>query len=84
MIELTVTAEGQIVLRDDLLQHLGTGPGATIHVEKLPNGRIELRAARPMRNISDVFGLLEREGAPSLSIDEMNEVTAEGWAGERR
>lgn len=33
--------------------------------------------------ISDVFGLLKREGQPSLSIDEMNRIIEEGWAGER-
>ncbi len=42
---LTVTAKGQITLRQDLLNHLGIGPGQKLEVEKLPDGRIMVRAA---------------------------------------
>lgn len=80
---LTVTAKGQVTLRKDLLRHLGVQPGERIAVEKLPDGRIEVRAARPAGRISDVFNLLKRKGAPSLSIDEMNAITARGWAGRK-
>lgn len=80
---LTVTAKGQITLRRDLLQHLGIHAGSKITVHKLPNGRIEVEAARPKGKISDVFGMLKREGQPTVSIEEMNESIAAGWAGER-
>ena len=83
MSTLTVTSKGQVTLRKDLLKHLGIHPGEKIAVEKLPDGRIEVRAARPGGKISEVFGILKREGGPSLSIDEMNEVAAQGWAGKR-
>jgi AbrB family looped-hinge helix DNA binding protein len=83
MSTLTVTSKGQVTLRKDLLKHLGIHPGEKIAVEKLPDGRIEVRAARPSGKISEVFGILKREGGPSLSIDEMNEVAAQGWAGKR-
>lgn len=83
MSTLTITAKGQITLRKDLLQHLGVHPGDKISVDKLPDGRIEVKAARPTGKISDVFGMLKREGGPTLTIEEMNEVIAEGWAGER-
>jgi AbrB family looped-hinge helix DNA binding protein len=43
---LTVTAKGQVTLRKDLLEHLGVHPGKKIAVDKLPDGRIEVRAAR--------------------------------------
>lgn len=33
--------------------------------------------------ISDAFGVLKRKGGISLSIDEMNEIIAQGWAGKR-
>ena len=83
MSTLTVTAKGQVVLRKDLLDHLGVHPGETIAVEKLPDGRIEVRAARPTGKISDLFGSLKnKKKGPSLSIEEMNEVIAQGWAGE--
>jgi hypothetical protein len=34
-------------------------------VDKLPDGRIEVRAAPPTGRISDVFGLLKREDGPT-------------------
>jgi AbrB family looped-hinge helix DNA binding protein len=83
MSTLTVTAKGQVTLRKDLLNHLGVRPGEKIIVEKRPDGRIEVRAARSTGNISDVFNFLKRDDGPSLSIEEMNKVAARGWAGKR-
>jgi AbrB family looped-hinge helix DNA binding protein len=83
MSTLTVTSKGQVTLRKDLLQHLGVHPGERIVVDKLPNGRIEIRASRPSGRISDVFDFLKRENGPSLSIEEINEVARRGWAGRR-
>jgi AbrB family looped-hinge helix DNA binding protein len=83
MSTLTITAKGQVTLRKDVLSHLGVQPGDKISVEKLPDGRIEVKAARPTGRISDVFGLLKRENGPTLSVDEMNQIAAEGWAGKR-
>jgi bifunctional DNA-binding transcriptional regulator/antitoxin component of YhaV-PrlF toxin-antitoxin module len=80
---LTVTAKGQVTLRRDVLQHLGVEPGGKINVEKLPDGRLEVMAARPTGQISDVFGFLKREGGPHLTIEEINEIAADGWAGKR-
>jgi AbrB family looped-hinge helix DNA binding protein len=80
---LTVTAKGQVTLRKDVLEHLGVHPGEKIAVNKLPDGKIEVKAARPTGKISDVFGLLKRKGAPSLTIEEMNKIAARGWAGKR-
>jgi bifunctional DNA-binding transcriptional regulator/antitoxin component of YhaV-PrlF toxin-antitoxin module len=84
MSTLTVTAKGQVTLRKDLLEHLGVQPGAKIAVEKLPDGRIEVKAARPAGKISDVFGQLKtkRKGR-TLSIEDMNKIIARGWAGKR-
>ncbi len=84
MSTLTVTAKGQVTLRKDLLEHLGVHPGEQITVDKLPDGRIEVKSARPTGKISDLFGSLKakRKGRP-LSIEEMNEIIAQGWAGKR-
>jgi AbrB family looped-hinge helix DNA binding protein len=84
MSTLTVTAKGQVTLRKDLLDHLGVHPGEKIIVDKLPDGRIEVKAARPTGKISDVFGSLKakRKGR-ALSIEDMNEINARGWAGKR-
>jgi AbrB family looped-hinge helix DNA binding protein len=78
---LTVTAKGQVTLRKELLDHLGIGPGEQISVDKLPDGRIEVRAARA-GDISAVFGLLSRKGQPVLSLDDIAEISREGWAGQ--
>ncbi len=83
MTTLTVTAKGQVTLRKDVLKHLGVRPGEKISVELLPGGRVEAKAARPKGRIADVFGLFKRKGGPSLTIEEINELTAEGWAGKR-
>ena len=80
---LTVTAKGQVTLRKDLLKHLGVHPGEKIAIDKLPDGRIEVRAARPTGKISDLFGSLKKKSGPSLSIDEINRIAARGWAGKR-
>jgi len=81
---LTVTSKGQVTLRKDLLDHLGVGPGEKIVVEKLPDGRIEVKASRPAGKISDVFGVLsDKRKGRALSIDEINEVAAKAWAGKR-
>ena len=83
MSTLTVTAKGQVTLRKDLLNHLGVHPGGKITVDKLPDGRIEVKAAQPAGRISDAFNFLKKKNGPSLSIEEMNKITARGWAGKR-
>ena len=83
MSTLTVTAKGQVTLRKDLLKHLGVQPGEKITVDKLPDGRIEMKAERPTGTISDVFDFLKRAKGPSLSIEEINRVARRGWAGKR-
>jgi AbrB family looped-hinge helix DNA binding protein len=80
---LTVTAKGQVTLRKDLLTHLGVQPGEQVTVDKLPDGRIEVKAARPAGKISDVFNLLRNEKRRSLTIEEMNKIAARNWAGKR-
>ena len=80
---LTVTAKGQVTLRKDLLEHLGVRPGEKVSVEKLPDGRVEVKAARPTGKISDAFDFLKRKGGPSLSIEEINKIIVDGWAGKR-
>jgi bifunctional DNA-binding transcriptional regulator/antitoxin component of YhaV-PrlF toxin-antitoxin module len=83
MSTLTITAKGQVTLRKDFLQHLGVRPGEKVTVDKLPDGRIVVKAAAPKGNISDVFNFLKRKNGPSLSIEEMNKIVARGWAGKR-
>jgi len=80
---LTVTAKGQVTLRKDILQHLGVQTGEKIVVDKLPDGRLEVKAARLFGPISDIFDLLKTDTSESLSIDQISQVVAAGWAGKR-
>jgi AbrB family looped-hinge helix DNA binding protein len=80
---VTVTAKGQVTLRKELLQHLGVQPGEKILVDKLPDGRIAMKAARPTGEISDVFDVFKRKKGPRLSIEQIAEITRRSWAGRR-
>ena len=76
-----VNAKGGVTLRRDVLEHLGVSAGDKVVISKLPNGTIEVKAARATGRISDVFGLLKtKTKGKSLSIDEMNGVIARGWS----
>lgn len=81
MTTLTVTTRGQVTFRKDVLQHLGIQPGEKIAVDKLPDGRISLRAARPAGKIDGFVGLLAGKTRKIATLDEINEAAAAGWAG---
>ncbi len=80
MTTLTVTAKGQITLRKNLLRHLGVEPGQKIEINELPGGRIEAKAARPTGSIDGFIGLLAGKTRKVVTIEEMNEAAASGWA----
>lgn len=82
MTTLTVTARGQVTFRKDVLSHLGIRPGDKIELAKLPDGRLELRAARPTATIDGFIGVLAGKTNKAVTIEEMNEAIAAGWAGE--
>ena len=82
MATLTVTARGQVTFRKDVLQHLGIRPGEKIELDKLPDGRVVLRAARPRGTIDRFLGLLAGKTKKVASIEEMNDAAAAGWAGQ--
>lgn len=82
MASLTVTARGQVTFRKDVLNHLGVRPGEKIEVEKLPDGRVELRAARPSGSIDRFVGLLAGRTAKVATLEELAEAAEAGWTGE--
>lgn len=85
MPRLTVTAKGQVTLKRELLEHLGVKPGERIDVDLLPGAKAEIRAtpAGEPTSLEDFFGFLYDPSQPVLSIEEMNEIIADGWAGIR-
>lgn len=82
MPRLTVTARGQVTFRKDVLQHLGIKPGEKIDLDLLPDGRAVLKAARPSGSIDSFIGRHAGKVKKPLSLEEMNEIAAAGWAGE--
>ena len=79
-ITLTVTSKGQITLRKEVLAHLGVRPGDKLEVDLLGNKRLQLRSKRGT-SAAAVFGMLVKPQTP-LSLEEMSESAAAGWAGE--
>ncbi len=84
MASVAVTVKGQVTLKRDLLQHLGIEPGERIEFEKLPGGELRIRAARPTGTIDGFIHALDGKVKLKrpLSIEEMNDIIAAGWAGE--
>ena len=83
MATLTITSRGQVTLRKDVLQHLGIKPGEQIEFDKLPDGELRLRAAKPRGNINGFIGLLAENMEKPLIIEKMSEIASSGWSGER-
>lgn len=81
MTTLTVTTRGQVTFRKDVLQHLGIKPGEKIELDKLPDGRVTLRAARPSGSIDGFLGLLAGKSRKVATLEEINQAAADGWAG---
>jgi bifunctional DNA-binding transcriptional regulator/antitoxin component of YhaV-PrlF toxin-antitoxin module len=83
MATLSITARGQVTFRKDVLQHLGIRPGEKIELDKLPDGRVVLEAARRSGTIDSFLGLLADRTRKVATVEEMNEAAAAGWAGRR-
>jgi bifunctional DNA-binding transcriptional regulator/antitoxin component of YhaV-PrlF toxin-antitoxin module len=80
MTVLTITAKGQVTLKQELLRHLGVAAGDRIEIDKLSDGRIVVRAATQDGAITDFIGCLAQKKGPKLTIEEMNDIVARGWA----
>lgn len=70
-VELTVTAKGQITLRQAVLDHLGIKPGERVDVELLPDGRAELRPAGTRPGLAGLRGALRRPDQKAVSLEDM-------------
>lgn len=80
MTALTITAKGQLTLRRELLKHLGIAPGQQLEVHKLANGVLALQATAP-HGLEVFAGCLPPPRAPALSVQDINAIIAQGWAG---
>ena len=80
---LKITAKGQITLRKAALDQLGVRPGDTITIEFVAPGRVELRAAEAKASLKGFLGCLKEAERTALSLDEINAIARDGWAGQR-
>lgn len=83
MATLTVTAKGQITLKQELLRHLNVAPGQKVDVEKLPGGQLKVMPARKRHSIEAFSGFLAKKGTPRLTITQIKKITEDAWAGKR-
>ncbi len=77
-LDLTVTAKGQVTLRQSVLAHLSAAPGQKVDVTLLPGGRVELRAAASAPTIARLRGALHQPGRPAVTLAEMEEAITRG------
>ena len=82
MTTLTVTTRGQVTFRKDVLHHLGILPGDKIELDKLPDGRVSLKAARSKGTIDGFVGLLAGKSSKVASLEEIDEAASSGWTGQ--
>ena len=81
MTTLTVTAKGQVTLKKEIRDALGVGPGDKLDVEVTPDRKVVLSPVRGTGTWDDVFGISRDKVTRALTIEEMNEIIADGWAG---
>ncbi len=73
-LELTVTAKGQLTLRQAVLDHLKIRPGEKVGVALLPDGRVELRPADSRPSIAQARGCLKRPDQKPATLQEMQDA----------
>ena len=83
MTTLTITARGQVTFKKSVMQHLGIAPGEKVQLDLLPDGRVALSAAKPSGGLQDFIGLLAGKTSKVATLDEINDVTAKAWAGQK-
>jgi len=83
MTTLTITAKGQITLKQELLRHLNVTPGQKVEVNALPDGRIAISAPAKKGSIKAFSGSLHRTHGPRLTLDQIKKITEDAWAGKQ-
>ncbi len=81
MSAIKIDTKGRVELPQEVLRHLGVGPGGKLAVDLRSDGAVVLRPVRGTRPISDAFRMFNRSGDHSLSVDELGEAASSGWAG---
>jgi AbrB family looped-hinge helix DNA binding protein len=77
-IELTITAKGQVTLRQAVLDHLGLKPGDKVAVSLLRDGRVELVPSAAGHDLRSLRGRLRRAGQAPVSLQAMQQAIEAG------
>lgn len=64
-------------------QYLNIRPGEKIQCDKLLDGGVSLKAARPTGTINRFLGLLAGKNKKIATIDKIDDAAASGWAGKK-
>jgi bifunctional DNA-binding transcriptional regulator/antitoxin component of YhaV-PrlF toxin-antitoxin module len=83
MATLTITAKGQLTLKQEFLRHMKVRPGQKVVVEKLPDGKLAIANAKKKGSIARFSGFLAKKGTPRYTIEQIKRFTEEAWAGKR-
>ncbi len=83
MVRLKVTAKGQITLKKEVLDHLGMRPGDEVEVNLQPRRQASIHPISGKLSIESLFGMIKNEAGVHLTIEEINEAIADGWANRR-
>lgn len=81
---LTLTEKGQFTVNKQLQRHIGVKPGDKIEVDLMPDGTLRVGPVRRTGKIEDFFGSLKGKSKKSLTIDEINKVIENAWAGKHK
>jgi antitoxin PrlF len=81
-VTLKITSKGQVTLRRELLDELKVRPGDKVVVEPVAPGRLEMRRAEAPGSLASFVGSLKSAAGPALSLEEIETLVREGWAGE--
>ena len=76
--DATITSKGQTTVPKPVRDHLGLKPGDKVRFFIAPDGAVTMLPVLP---ISSLRGFSRKSDEP-VSIEEMNEAIAAGWAGE--
>lgn len=79
MSESTVTIKGQTTLPKAVRQALALAPGDRLRYVILDDGQVRLLRTGPVARLA---GLLQREGRPTVSLDDMDRAIASGAEGQ--
>lgn len=77
MTMVVVDANGEATLRKSVLEQVGARAGDTVEIAVRI---VRNRNAAKTKSWDDLVGILKRPDQPVLTIEEMNDVIAEGWA----